>query len=171
MAIKTFDDVRSTSMSSYERSDFVPHSFADTSVFTSGVAVAPSIRSYANTSNRTSDWSADAIMTIKDMWSLNDGWDSYGAMHISVLALDCAAELVEKMKGLPKPFIAPTSEGGVMFEWHRPRANFVIEVSSAADVEIIYRLADGEDWSGNIAEMPLDPWRMADILLTAPSQP
>src|ERR1700689_4670777 len=129
MAAQRLDDLRSSNMSAYERRGYKSQPAAESSAFSNDRDIAESLRSVSGAPPNECDWSHDALIVIKEMWALNEGWDSYGSPRITTVALDYAGNLVEHMQGLPRPFVAPTSEGGVMFEWHRSNINLVVEVT------------------------------------------
>jgi len=54
---------------------------------------------------------------IRRLASLGDGWDSYGAARISPEAIEAAQRGLVEISDLPKPWIVPSPEGGVVFTY------------------------------------------------------
>jgi hypothetical protein len=66
--------------------------------------------------------------------------------------------------------VAPTSEGGVMFEWHRTGTNFVMEIVDEGEIEVTYHLLDGRSWSGALEDLPIDASEVADLIFSDSSR-
>ncbi len=134
------------------------------SVFSAPEEMTTSGTSSAEAIARTADWAYEAHLTIKGFLALQEGWDSYGAPIISDRAIEAALLFVDKIADLPKPFVAPTSEGGVVVEWHRKSSDIALEFGAAGGLEVTYHLPNGSAWSGRMVDIPIDDSVMADLL-------
>ncbi|MFH1921740.1 MAG: hypothetical protein ABIP48_17895 [Planctomycetota bacterium] len=77
------------------------------------------------------DWLSFVHKQLQAIESLPDGWDSYGAPRPSASILSGARNLIECLSqapGLPQPYVNPTRNGGVQFEWEAGERYFELEV-------------------------------------------
>jgi len=81
-----------------------------------------------------------ALMKITDkirdsmayLLNLEEGWDSYGAKKISLVAIAEAGRLLEQLD-LPEPQIVPCSDGGVQLEWHQNGLDIELCISAVEE--------------------------------------
>ena len=161
---------RVNNMSYANRNDYEPQNVGQASAFSHVRHVDQSSRTNDVNTNADEQWVHDVTIKIKEYSSLEEGWDSYGAPPISVGAISGAAAMVQQLHGLPRPFIAPTSEGGVTFEWHRTGTNFAIEILDVDEIEVTYHLLSGDSWSGALTDLPIDASQVADLMFSDPSR-
>lgn len=64
-----------------------------------------------------SKWLDVALARLGGLADLPDGWDSYGAPPISPVAIAAAAQGLRECADLPRPYVYPTTAGGVQLEW------------------------------------------------------
>lgn len=103
------------------------------------------------------DWAHLTEMKIKDFGYLITGWDSYGAPEVTSTAIATAVHMVDQLKNLPwHPFVGPTSDGGVQFEWVRGESYLSYEVLPGGAIEVAYAHPDGREWLGPLGEEPDD---------------
>lgn len=104
------------------------------------------------------EWTYQTTLRIKEFGLLSQGWDSYGAPDIGHQAISRAIELVRTFASLPlRPFVAPTSEGGVEFEWSMgEHARLSVDIDEVGQIEVFYVLPDGREWSGSLGSEPDD---------------
>jgi len=104
---------------------------------------------------RQRDWLPDALIHIKELDLLPEGWDGTVAPPPSAGSRFWAASFVElvhaNVRGIGAPLIVPTVNGGVSIEWHRPDAHIDFE-SEAGDITVFARTADGFEWEGELGE-------------------
>ena len=121
--------------------------------------------SFARTTSATSighrsdplEWIAATKIRIKEFGLLEPDWDSYDASPISLSALDQAYGMVEQMADLPwRPFVVPTSDGGVQFEWRVQEYELALHVQASGEVEVFYSDPAGHEWLGPWGEEPDD---------------
>lgn len=77
------------------------------------------------------DWLPFVEKQLDAIASLPEGWDSYGAAAPNPTWINGARNLVECLSqapGVPKPFVNPTRNGGVQFEWEAGERYFELEV-------------------------------------------
>jgi len=77
------------------------------------------------------DWLPFVHMQLRAIESLPDGWDSYGAPRPNASFLNGARNLIDCLSqapGVPKPYVNPTRNGGVQFEWEAGERYFELEV-------------------------------------------
>jgi len=72
--------------------------------------------------------------------SYRAGWDSYGASTISEDALESARRFLDSalFSDLEKPFVAPTSTGGIHVEWNRDGKALELEFVSLTELHYFY---------------------------------
>jgi len=95
----------------------------------------------------------DWAQRLKEFSQLTEGWDSYGARPISGTAIERAKavilDAVSEQIGLPEPFVAPTSAGGVGLEWEvESGKELLLEISPAG--ELSYLLVTSRPDGGEI---------------------
>lgn len=76
-------------------------------------------------------WLPDVWKQLEAIAALPDGWDSYGAPSPDVHKLDAAWRLLVCLcdgTDLPRPYVNPTRNGGVQFEWEARERYFELEV-------------------------------------------
>lgn len=87
--------------------------------------------------------------------SLPRGWDSYGASpideRVSLLALHFLVAVLEQ--GLPRPFVVPTTHGGISIEWHRASRELIVGIEPGRPQPSAFFADDaaGLEWE---AELP-----------------
>jgi hypothetical protein len=77
------------------------------------------------------DWLPFVHKQLQAIESLPDGWDSYGAPRPNSSFLKGARNLIDCLSqapGIPKPYVNPTRNGGVQFEWEAGERYFELEV-------------------------------------------
>lgn len=103
------------------------------------------------------EWIAATKIRIKEFGLLEPNWDSYGASAVSLSALDRAHRMVDQMAGLPwRPFVVPTPDGGIQFEWRAGEYELALQVKADAEVEVFYSDPSGREWLGSWGEQPDD---------------
>ncbi|MBN2215958.1 MAG: hypothetical protein JW719_01145 [Pirellulales bacterium] len=86
-------------------------------------------------------WLPDIFKQLEAIASLPDGWDSYGAPAPDVNKLEAAGGLLFCLcvnSDLPKPYVNPTRNGGVQFEWEKDQRYFEIEVVGERAATYLY---------------------------------
>lgn len=90
-------------------------------------------------------WLKKAAQQIQAMASLPDGWDGDGALRPDVHRLQSALSLLGDLavfKGLPKPHINPSRNGGVQLEWEKDARYFEIELVGERAATYLFRDED-----------------------------
>ncbi|MHB1034035.1 MAG: hypothetical protein ACYC35_11660 [Pirellulales bacterium] len=79
-------------------------------------------------------WFGDLLERITELGNLEENWDSYGARPIDPRCAVATADLLLSLLDAttPKPFIVPTTRGGIQLEWHRAGADLEIRIESPA---------------------------------------
>ena len=110
-------------------------------------------------------WLSDVWEQLQAIAALSDGWDSYGAAAPDSNKLEAAWGLLVCLcqnTDLPKPYVNPTRDGGVQFEWEAGERYFEIEVVAERAATYLYcdDAAHVEE-TGSIFEEedPLEPVR------------
>ena len=99
---------------------------------------------------------------MREIADLPDGWDSYGAPSPDVRKLNAAWGLLRCLcedTDLPRPYVNPTRNGGVQFEWEAGQRYFELEVVAERAATYLYcdDVAHVEE-TGDIFETdPLEP--------------
>ena len=95
-------------------------------------------------------------MQLQAIKTLPDGWDSYGASSPDVRKVDAAWGLLlclSKDESLPRPYVNPTRNGGVQFEWESGGRYFELEVVAERAATYLYRDDDTSvEQSGDVFE-------------------
>lgn len=93
---------------------------------------------WAGTETPASDWSS-AVVAIKDLAMLGDGWDGDVAERISSAAIEVGLDLVEHLHVLPKvAAVVPLPDGGLQLEWVSQVGRLTIDIERPGDVFITY---------------------------------
>jgi hypothetical protein len=93
---------------------------------------------------------AHVLERISGIADLDEGWDSYGALPPSEVALAKTRWLLNSLQdwlpaGIPDPgpfAMAPLSDGGIQLDWERPGLALELEVNP--DGSLGYLLVEGE---------------------------
>jgi hypothetical protein len=85
---------------------------------------------------------------ISEFSELEKNWDTYGAIPLDIMAIDMAKCFIYDLfcahPEIIKPYVFPSKEGGVQFEW-----DFVADEKVVSAVEFEIRIEDGyivHDW-------------------------
>lgn len=101
-------------------------------------------------------WLQEIALQLQAIAALSDGWDSYGASSPDANKVNAAWSLIVclcESANLPKPYVNPTRNGGVQFEWEVGERYFELEV--VAERAATYFYCDGDshvEESGDIFE-------------------
>ena len=100
---------------------------------------------------RDDDWLFEALIHIKELDLLPEGWDGTVAPPPSAATRQWAASFLElvhaNVRGIARPMIAPTINGGVSVEWHRSDAHVDFEFDNG-EVLVYATTNDGYEWEG-----------------------
>ena len=85
-------------------------------------------------------WITPIFEELCELLDLPPNWDSYGAPQIEKQCVIDALYLLSNTASTstPKPWVVPTSHGGVQLEWHRGGIDFEIEINPNKKVCILY---------------------------------
>lgn len=92
---------------------------------------------------------------LQELARLPGNWDSYGALPISLVALEYVGHLVTTFRdsGISMPELSPMTDGGVRVEWSDEQREVVIEVSGQGEPTVYYCDAEsGEEHEGDPQE-------------------
>jgi hypothetical protein len=83
--------------------------------------------------------------------SLEENWDSYGALPIDENAIRSARALLVELAvaQLPSPYVVPTSKGGLALEWHGQARELGLEILPGNRGAEVFFANDetGEEWA------------------------
>ena len=107
---------------------------------------------------------------LEEFKQLTEGWDSYGSLQISHTAVEGTKAVITQALsdeiGLPAPFVAPTSPGGIGLEWKLESGKeLLLEISPTGDMSYLLvepRLDGGED---EVEDYISDPEELKNLLL------
>jgi hypothetical protein len=88
------------------------------------------------------EWLEEAARQFRAIANLPPGWDSHGAPPPDVGKLEAGWRLLLGLcqaGDLPKPYINPTRDGGVQFDWEKGPRYFEIEVEGAGKASYFWR--------------------------------
>ena len=85
-------------------------------------------------------WFNSLLTEIGQIGELKENWDSYGARPIDPRCAEATTNLLLSVldSGTPRPFVVPTSRGGIQVEWHRAGVDLEIEIESPARVNVFF---------------------------------
>lgn len=94
------------------------------------------------------------VQDIGRLMALEKNWDSYDAPpidpHIAIAAMKFW--LINFGARFPKPWVVPTNEGGIQFEWHKGGLDVEAEFRSRNEILGYYRDKEtGKEWEGDIS--------------------
>ena len=87
-------------------------------------------------------WLSEVREQLQAIESLPDGWDSYGAPSPDPHFVACGRRFIERLArvpNLPQPYVNPTRNGGVQFEWEVGERYFELEIVAERAAEYFYR--------------------------------
>lgn len=104
-------------------------------------------------------WIAEAQIQLKELLLLPPNWDSYGAPPIEEEAVARGMRVLQTVGhapvAIPRPYIGPTSLGGVKLEWDASRLGISIEIEPEHEfVVLIDDYDSGEEWEGPLSALP-----------------
>lgn len=111
-------------------------------------------------------WIREALDKIKGFLAHDVGWDTYDGQPLTEVALQrglTALGLIEAY-GLPAPFVAPTSPGGILFEWEREDVDAQFEVGPDGRFSLYVDHSDGTEVEPEELD---DPVPMLEVLAAA----
>ncbi|MFH1514399.1 MAG: hypothetical protein ABIG42_02960 [bacterium] len=100
-------------------------------------------------------WLKEIIETLICLDELEPNWDHDGASHIESEIIVAAIELLLFViqENTPEPYVFPTLNGGVQFEWHTKKADLEIELISRTRILVLFEDdIDEKDWEQSIFE-------------------
>lgn len=102
-----------------------------------------------------SPWLARIDGRIKELRSLQQGWDGYDAPPISPAVLAFAQSVLQSVMTpqCPPPSLVPTHGGGVQLEWHVAGGDVELMIYRPAEASLSASFADGRD---SIDDEPLN---------------
>jgi hypothetical protein len=83
------------------------------------------------------------------------GWDGHGARPPSRTIVDYACYLLARLTrpGVPPPFVAPLSSGGLQLEWHRKGWDLEIEIEGPGQLYVYANeLATDQEWEAELTD-------------------
>jgi len=91
-------------------------------------------------------WIQSVARKLETFRAYQAGWDSYGAHSIDNEALEHAKRFLNDslFSNLDKPFITPTSNGGIQVEWNRDGKALELEFVSLTELHYFYSDSSGE---------------------------
>lgn len=91
--------------------------------------------------DRVPIWLSDVLEQLRAIAALPDGWDSNGATSPDIKKVEAAWGLLGCLcenTDLPRPYVNPTRNGGVQFEWEAGERYFEIEVVAATAATYLF---------------------------------
>jgi hypothetical protein len=68
---------------------------------------------------------------------------------------------------MPAPFISPTTDGGLLVEWHSDAFELTFEFESDGNISLYFRDADENEWEGALGS---EPYPLETLLQSASHQ-
>lgn len=105
-----------------------------------------------NPQNEHAPWLPHVLKQLDAIASLPDGWDSHGTRRPRWMIIIAARRLIECLSqatDLPQPYVNPTPNRGVQFEWEGTNGYFELELVSPTRAEYIC-ITDGNEVVGNV---------------------
>ena len=102
------------------------------------------------------NWFTAVLQTIYSFRYLPLDWDSHGAQPIHISTISTAMMLLDEIiqEDTPQPYVFPTPNGGVQYEWHTKRVDMEIEIRDHSTIAVLYEGPDGEEcgWDQSVFE-------------------
>jgi hypothetical protein len=116
------------------------------------------------------NWLNSAADDVLEWLAAGEGWDSYGAAQISSLVVATTYRLLSVLSkyGMPRPFIAGTSEGGLEVSWDSDRYSVHIHVGLSGLEAFVWDKAANAQWEGIVSG---DASELGEALLYLSTQP
>lgn len=99
------------------------------------------------TRERPNDWFEDCAQKLRQIATLQEGWDSYGAKAPSSLSLNYAHAFLHYLRdgvNVPEPCIAANAAGNVCFEWDDELRTLTTEIDDSGVHHFYYEYGDDE---------------------------
>jgi hypothetical protein len=100
-------------------------------------------------------WFIAILHRLRELLSLAENWNSYGARPIDP---ECVLFALEKVLPLamrettPPPTVVPTSRGSIMFEWHTRGIDLEVDILSPGRLHVSYEdQRTGAEWEREIS--------------------
>ena len=95
-------------------------------------------------------WSRRLLPIVEKLYELSNlsgNWDSYGGQQVQPECANATFEILATTmrEKTPLPWIVPTPEGHVQFEWHIHDIDLEVEVSSLTSIHVLYEDLRSED--------------------------
>ncbi|MCH8844243.1 MAG: hypothetical protein IID61_14885 [SAR324 cluster bacterium] len=88
-----------------------------------------------------------AIIKLASFLSLEEDWDSYGALPIDIEMINRALSILSNItkESTPLPDIFPTSGGGICFEWNSKQAALEVEIDPNSPISYYFEKGETEE--------------------------
>ena len=92
------------------------------------------------TNNDLRRWISSVLPAIDEFIRLPQGWDSYSGKPLKLDTGMFALQLLYDVMNprVPVPLVAPTSPGGVQFEWHQERLDLELCINAPYDCDLYF---------------------------------
>jgi hypothetical protein len=86
-------------------------------------------------------WMGSVFLAVQEFLRLPPDWDSYGGVPLKLDTGMFALQLLYDVMTprVPVPLVAPTSTGGIQFEWHQDGFELELCVTAPYDCELSFR--------------------------------
>jgi hypothetical protein len=110
-------------------------------------------RGQARSNTDLQRWVGSVLPAIDEFLRLPEGWDTYNGQPLKLdtgmFALQLLYDVMNPRASVP--LVAPTSPGGVQFEWHQGQLELELCINAPYDCELSFRdRATGEEQSYNL---------------------
>ena len=127
----------------------------------------PELAASPSWNGREPAWFGPTQRSLQDVLQLPENWNSYGARPIDPELAASALKLLVKVApaDVPPPIVVPTTQGGILLEWHMREIDLEIETLEAASVHVFYEDdREGREWEGDLGIDEAEP--IAEFLAT-----
>lgn len=104
-------------------------------------------------------WFNIALQKLIDLEDLKDNWDSEDAPPINIDCIFSAIILLAQITqdNTPEPYIFPTIQGGIQFEWHTKKVDLEIEIVDPSTVLVLFDDEEEKehDWEQGLTQRDL----------------
>ncbi len=104
-------------------------------------------------------WFEIALQKLIDLEDLKDNWDSEGAPPIDIDCIFSAILLLAQITqdNTPEPYVFPTIQGGIQFEWHTKKVDLEIEIVDPLTVVVLFDDEEEKehDWEQKLTQNDL----------------
>ena len=123
-------------------------------------SLPPELATSPSWKGREPDWFAPTRRSLQEALQLPENWNSYGARPVDPELAASALKLLIMVapNDAPPPIVVPTTQGGILLEWHMRGIDLEIETLAAGRFHVFYEdERDDREWEGDLTTDEREP--------------